>query len=146
MSGCQKGPQLSGGDQRMAQQKSQIPKAAYWTFMNSSFHKKVSGCVNEMESSRSSLLLQDSSGLKLWKRRWFVLSNYCLFYYKGTLRFTIVHRCLFCTRQVYIFIVPHQTVERKRSWAASPFPAIKSCSAHLENARTGSSHSRYTCA
>ncbi|KAG7227799.1 hypothetical protein INR49_013593, partial [Caranx melampygus] len=25
----------------------------------------------------------DSSGLKLWKRRWFVLSNYCLFYYKG---------------------------------------------------------------
>lgn len=27
--------------------------------------------------------MQDSAGLKLWKRRWFVLSNYCLFYYKG---------------------------------------------------------------
>lgn len=27
--------------------------------------------------------VQDSAGLKLWKRRWFVLSNYCLFYYKG---------------------------------------------------------------
>ncbi|PWA21901.1 hypothetical protein CCH79_00015579, partial [Gambusia affinis] len=26
---------------------------------------------------------KDSSGLKLWKRRWFVLSNYCLYYYKG---------------------------------------------------------------
>ncbi|CDQ66094.1 unnamed protein product [Oncorhynchus mykiss] len=29
---------------------------------------------------------KDSSGLKLWKRRWFVLSNYCLFYYKGKQR------------------------------------------------------------
>lgn len=29
------------------------------------------------------IILQDSSGLKLWKRRWFVLSDYCLFYYKG---------------------------------------------------------------
>ncbi|XP_058477549.1 pleckstrin homology domain-containing family A member 7 isoform X2 [Solea solea] len=27
---------------------------------------------------------KDSSGLKLWKRRWFVLSNYCLFYYKDS--------------------------------------------------------------
>ncbi|KAM5236135.1 pleckstrin homology domain-containing family A member 4 isoform 2-T2 [Ctenodactylus gundi] len=26
---------------------------------------------------------QDSSGLRLWKRRWFVLSGHCLFYYKG---------------------------------------------------------------
>ncbi|KAM9774252.1 pleckstrin homology domain-containing family A member 4 isoform 3-T3 [Syngnathus typhle] len=27
---------------------------------------------------------KDSSGLKLWKRRWFVLSDYCLFYYKDS--------------------------------------------------------------
>lgn len=27
--------------------------------------------------------LQDSSGMRLWKRKWFVLSDYCLFYYKG---------------------------------------------------------------
>lgn len=29
------------------------------------------------------LALQDSSGMRLWKRRWFVLADYCLFYYKG---------------------------------------------------------------
>ncbi|XP_058248042.1 uncharacterized protein si:ch211-234p6.5 isoform X2 [Hemibagrus wyckioides] len=27
---------------------------------------------------------KDSTGLRLWKRRWFVLSNYCLFYYKDS--------------------------------------------------------------
>ncbi|XP_009082569.1 PREDICTED: pleckstrin homology domain-containing family A member 7, partial [Acanthisitta chloris] len=27
---------------------------------------------------------QDSSGMRLWKRRWFVLSDYCLFYYKDS--------------------------------------------------------------
>nr|XP_015194943.1 PREDICTED: pleckstrin homology domain-containing family A member 7-like [Lepisosteus oculatus] len=32
---------------------------------------------------RGWLYKQDSSGLKLWKRRWFVLSDYCLFYYRG---------------------------------------------------------------
>lgn len=26
---------------------------------------------------------QGSDGLKVWRKRWFVLSNYCLFYYKG---------------------------------------------------------------
>ena len=31
----------------------------------------------------SHLSPQDSSGLRLWKRRWFVLSGHCLFYYKG---------------------------------------------------------------
>uniref|UniRef100_W5LXV8 PH domain-containing protein n=1 Tax=Lepisosteus oculatus TaxID=7918 RepID=W5LXV8_LEPOC len=31
---------------------------------------------------RGWLYKQDSSGLKLWKRRWFVLSDYCLFYYR----------------------------------------------------------------
>lgn len=31
----------------------------------------------------SPLHLQDSSGMRLWKRKWFVLSDYCLFYYKG---------------------------------------------------------------
>lgn len=29
------------------------------------------------------LYKQGSEGLKAWKRRWFVLSDYCLFYYKG---------------------------------------------------------------
>lgn len=29
------------------------------------------------------LLFQDSTGMKLWKKRWFVLSDMCLFYYRG---------------------------------------------------------------
>ena len=29
------------------------------------------------------LYKQGSEGLMLWKRRWFVLSEFCLFYYKG---------------------------------------------------------------
>lgn len=28
-------------------------------------------------------LIQDSTGMKLWKKRWFVLSDMCLFYYRG---------------------------------------------------------------
>ncbi|XP_077836672.1 pleckstrin homology domain-containing family A member 4 isoform X11 [Macaca mulatta] len=35
-------------------------------------------------SSLSSLSPKDSSGLRLWKRRWFVLSGHCLFYYKDS--------------------------------------------------------------
>lgn len=27
--------------------------------------------------------LQDSTGMKMWKKRWFVLSDMCLFYYRG---------------------------------------------------------------
>lgn len=29
--------------------------------------------------------MQDSTGMKLWKKRWFVLSDLCLFYYRGKL-------------------------------------------------------------
>ena len=32
---------------------------------------------------RGWLLKQGSDGLMLWKKRWFVLSQYCLFYYHG---------------------------------------------------------------
>ncbi|EPY89144.1 hypothetical protein CB1_000132054 [Camelus ferus] len=35
-------------------------------------------------SSLGSLSTKDSSGLRLWKRRWFVLSGHCLFYYKDS--------------------------------------------------------------
>ena len=31
----------------------------------------------------SSVTLQDSTGMKLWKKRWFVLSDMCLYYYRG---------------------------------------------------------------
>ncbi|XP_070962916.1 pleckstrin homology domain-containing family A member 4 isoform X12 [Oncorhynchus clarkii lewisi] len=47
---------------------------------------------------------KDSSGLKLWKRRWFVLSNYCLFYYKDSREESVLgsiplpsYNILFCT-------------------------------------------------
>ena len=33
------------------------------------------------------LYKQGSDGLQLWKKRWFVLSEFCLFYYKGILDF-----------------------------------------------------------
>ncbi|KAM4703072.1 uncharacterized protein WCC33_011650 [Rhinophrynus dorsalis] len=33
---------------------------------------------------RGWLSKQDSSGLRLWKRRWFVLSDFCLFYYRDS--------------------------------------------------------------
>ncbi|MEQ2176912.1 Pleckstrin y domain-containing A member 5, partial [Goodea atripinnis] len=31
---------------------------------------------------RNWLYKQDSTGMKLWKKRWFVLSDLCLFYYR----------------------------------------------------------------
>lgn len=31
----------------------------------------------------SPVSFQDSTGMKLWKKRWFVLSDLCLFYYRG---------------------------------------------------------------
>ncbi|KAM8876827.1 pleckstrin homology domain-containing family A member 7-like isoform 2-T2 [Synchiropus picturatus] len=59
---------------------------------------------------------KDSSGLKLWKRRWFVLSNYCLYYYKA---------------------------ERSQFWAVSHYPATIYCSAPHRNAKTENSPLRW---
>ncbi|XP_043915409.1 pleckstrin homology domain-containing family A member 4 isoform X2 [Protopterus annectens] len=39
---------------------------------------------------RGWLYKQDSSGLKLWKRRWFVLSNFCVFYYRDSREETVL--------------------------------------------------------
>ncbi|KAJ3596009.1 hypothetical protein NHX12_002418 [Muraenolepis orangiensis] len=33
-------------------------------------------------SVRGWLYKQDSTGMRLWKRKWFVLADFCLFYYK----------------------------------------------------------------
>lgn len=35
------------------------------------------------DSRHPSVSPQDSSGMRLWKRKWFVLADFCLFYYKG---------------------------------------------------------------
>ncbi|XP_078271083.1 pleckstrin homology domain-containing family A member 7 isoform X2 [Rhinoraja longicauda] len=39
---------------------------------------------------RGWLYKQDSSGMKLWKRRWFALSEHCLFYYKDSREETVL--------------------------------------------------------
>nr|XP_057918160.1 uncharacterized protein si:ch211-234p6.5 [Doryrhamphus excisus] len=63
---------------------------------------------------------KDSAGLKLWKRRWFVLSNYCLFYYKDSREELVLgsiplpsYKILFCTpreckNRKFTFKVVHQ--------------------------------------
>ncbi|XP_031416965.1 uncharacterized protein si:ch211-234p6.5 isoform X3 [Clupea harengus] len=69
---------------------------------------------------RGWLYKKDSSGLKLWKRRWFVLSEYCLFYYKDSREETVLgsiplpsYNVLFCTprecrNRKYTFKVVHK--------------------------------------
>ncbi|XP_056306791.1 uncharacterized protein si:ch211-234p6.5 isoform X2 [Danio aesculapii] len=69
---------------------------------------------------RGWLYKRDSTGLKLWKRRWFVLSNYCLYYYKDSREESVLgsiplpsYRILYCSpREVrnrkYAFKVVHQ--------------------------------------
>ncbi|KAK1159810.1 hypothetical protein AOXY_G21234 [Acipenser oxyrinchus oxyrinchus] len=39
---------------------------------------------------RGWLYKQDSSGMRLWKRKWFVLADYCLFYYKDSREETVL--------------------------------------------------------
>ncbi|XP_029440053.1 pleckstrin homology domain-containing family A member 4 [Rhinatrema bivittatum] len=39
---------------------------------------------------RGWLYKQDSAGLRLWKRRWFVLSEFCLFYYRDSREETVL--------------------------------------------------------
>ncbi|TMS13193.1 Pleckstrin homology domain-containing family A member 7, partial [Larimichthys crocea] len=46
---------------------------------------------------RGWLYKQDSSGMRLWKRKWFVLSDYCLFYYKAPFYFGFCS-CILCVR------------------------------------------------
>ncbi|XP_061078561.1 uncharacterized protein si:ch211-234p6.5 isoform X2 [Conger conger] len=69
---------------------------------------------------RGWLCKQDSSGLKLWKRRWFVLSDFCLFYYKDSREESVLgsiplpsYNILFCTpreckNRKYAFKAVHQ--------------------------------------
>lgn len=50
-------------------------------FTDTALHVKL--LLSSDEKCITFLLFQDSSGMRLWKRRWFVLADYCLFYYKG---------------------------------------------------------------
>ncbi|XP_057183230.1 pleckstrin homology domain-containing family A member 7 isoform X2 [Triplophysa rosa] len=69
---------------------------------------------------RGWLYKRDSTGLKLWKRRWFVLSNFCLYYYKDSREESVLgsipipsYRILYCSprecrNRKYAFKVVHQ--------------------------------------
>ncbi|XP_046703260.1 pleckstrin homology domain-containing family A member 7 isoform X3 [Silurus meridionalis] len=69
---------------------------------------------------RGWLYKRDSMGLKLWKKRWFVLSNYCLFYYKDSREEGVLgslplpsYKIFFCSpreckNRKYAFKVVHQ--------------------------------------
>ncbi|KAI4902175.1 hypothetical protein NFI96_001702 [Prochilodus magdalenae] len=69
---------------------------------------------------RGWLFKRDSTGLKLWKRRWFVLSEFCLFYYKDSREECVLgsiplpsYKVLFCSprecrNRKYAFKVVHQ--------------------------------------
>uniref|UniRef100_A0A452I0M1 Uncharacterized protein n=1 Tax=Gopherus agassizii TaxID=38772 RepID=A0A452I0M1_9SAUR len=60
---------------------------------------------------------QDSSGMRLWKRRWFVLSDYCLFYYKDS-REEIVLGSIPLPSYVISPVGPEDRINRKYSFKA----------------------------
>lgn len=77
------------------------------------------------------LHLQDSSGMRLWKRKWFVLSDYCLFYYKGEpVRSLLGRPSTADSHQINLFTVPppcpsppHAPPSRPPSLSRSLYPS-----------------------
>ncbi|XP_030069908.1 pleckstrin homology domain-containing family A member 5 isoform X1 [Microcaecilia unicolor] len=63
---------------------------------------------------RSWLYKQDSSGMKLWKKRWFVLSDLCLFYYRDEKEEGILGSILLPSFQISL---PHQEDHINRKYA-----------------------------
>ncbi|XP_031756215.1 pleckstrin homology domain-containing family A member 7 isoform X5 [Xenopus tropicalis] len=60
---------------------------------------------------------QDSSAMKLWKRRWFLLSDYCLFYYKDHQEETVLGSIPLLS-YVISPVGPEDRVSRKYSFKA----------------------------
>ncbi|XP_057606052.1 pleckstrin homology domain-containing family A member 7 isoform X2 [Hippopotamus amphibius kiboko] len=60
---------------------------------------------------------QDSSGMRLWKRRWFVLADYCLFYYKDS-REEVVLGSIPLPSYVISPVTPEDRISRKYSFKA----------------------------
>ncbi|XP_019508077.1 PREDICTED: pleckstrin homology domain-containing family A member 7 [Hipposideros armiger] len=58
---------------------------------------------------------QDSSGMRLWKRRWFVLADYCLFYYKDS-REEVVLGSIPLPSYVISPVGPEDRISRKYSF------------------------------
>ncbi|XP_029312952.1 pleckstrin homology domain-containing family A member 4 isoform X2 [Cottoperca gobio] len=116
-------------DQDRVSQTSSLATISYFPVIQESdgkvqtFGKRCQAAKRDPNCSvviRGWLNKKDSSGLKLWKRRWFVLSNYCLFYYKDSREESVMgsiplpsYKILFCTpreckNRKFTFKVVHQ--------------------------------------
>ncbi|XP_030621529.1 pleckstrin homology domain-containing family A member 7 isoform X1 [Chanos chanos] len=67
---------------------------------------------------RGWLYKQDSSGMRLWKRKWFVLSDYCLFYYKDSREETVLGS-IPLPSYVISPVEPEDHISRKYAFKAS---------------------------
>ncbi|XP_049419689.1 pleckstrin homology domain-containing family A member 7 isoform X1 [Epinephelus fuscoguttatus] len=116
-------------DQDRVSQASSVATISYFPVMKESdgkvqtFGKRCQAAKRDPNCPvviRGWLNKKDSSGLKLWKRRWFVLSNFCLFYYKDSREESVLgsiplpsYKILFCTpreckNRKFTFKVVHQ--------------------------------------
>uniref|UniRef100_A0A3P8XUU3 Pleckstrin homology domain containing, family A member 7b n=1 Tax=Esox lucius TaxID=8010 RepID=A0A3P8XUU3_ESOLU len=67
---------------------------------------------------RGWLYKQDGSGMRLWKRKWFVLSDYCLFYYKDSREETVLGS-IPLPSYVIAPVEPDDHISRKYAFKAS---------------------------
>uniref|UniRef100_A0A5F8G2P5 Pleckstrin homology domain containing A7 n=1 Tax=Monodelphis domestica TaxID=13616 RepID=A0A5F8G2P5_MONDO len=87
---------------------------------------------------------QDSSGMRLWKRRWFVLADYCLFYYKDS-REEAVLGSIPLPSYVISPVGPEDRINRKYSFKSGSAPTCCSYPWALNGSTTSlGSHNWYT--
>ncbi|XP_061739553.1 pleckstrin homology domain-containing family A member 7 [Nerophis ophidion] len=67
---------------------------------------------------RGWLYKQDSSGMRLWKRKWFVLSDFCLFYYKDSREETVLGS-IPLPSYLISQVAPEDHINRKYAFKAS---------------------------
>ncbi|XP_051470366.1 pleckstrin homology domain-containing family A member 5 isoform X5 [Apus apus] len=67
---------------------------------------------------RGWLYKQDSTGMKLWKKRWFVLSDLCLFYYRDEKEEGILGSILLPSFQISV-LTPEDHINRKYAFKAA---------------------------
>ncbi|XP_062447336.1 pleckstrin homology domain-containing family A member 5 isoform X11 [Rhea pennata] len=67
---------------------------------------------------RGWLYKQDSTGMKLWKKRWFVLSDLCLFYYRDEKEEGILGSILLPSFQISV-LAPEDHINRKYAFKAA---------------------------
>ncbi|XP_055078243.1 pleckstrin homology domain-containing family A member 7-like isoform X3 [Periophthalmus magnuspinnatus] len=63
---------------------------------------------------------QDSSGMRLWKRKWFVLSDFCLFYYKDSREQSVLGSIPLPSYEVCP-VGAHDHISRKYAFKARPW-------------------------